>query len=76
MPRKQAKAPDVNPKQPQEPAKRGGYGDTVNNTYNFIFGQSGQGGQGQPTGLGDLGGGEDPQKAAPGGTAPGSIRLN
>ncbi len=69
MPRKQAKAPNVNPKQPQEPTKRGGVGDIVENQYNFFIGGGSTGSVNQPGNLiGDDG--TDPNERS--GTAPGA----
>lgn len=69
MPRKQAKAPNNNPKQPQEPAKRGGYGDYIANQNIFYIGGGNNGSGNQPGDIGDIGGDESNK---PGGTAQGA----
>ena len=71
MPRKQAKAPNVNPKQPQEPTKRGGVGDIVENQYNFFIGGGSTGSGNQASGPGDIV--TDPSDE-PRGTAPGASK--
>jgi hypothetical protein len=68
MPRKQAKAPNNNPKQPQEPAKRGGYGDYIAQQIIVNVGGGSTGSGNQPSGLGDSG--TDPSE--PSGTAQGA----
>jgi hypothetical protein len=73
MPRKQAKAPNNNPKQPQEPAKRGGYGDYIDKQFIINIGGGSTGSGNQPSGPGDIV--TDPSDQ-PGGTAPGASRLN